>query len=313
MAPPPSILLCGASGFIGGAIRHALERHGAAPRLLRRRSPIAAADAALVVPGDLTDPGSLRGCCEGVDTLIHAASAVAADDATCQAVNVEGTRHLLDEARRAGVARLIYLSTAAVYGDGVHRDLREDEAAPAPVSVTSRTRREAERLVLAAGGTVLRPFLVYGAGDRWFVPALVGLLRHQPATLEGGRARLSLVAVDDVAESVAALAFDPREGDRGRVYHVAPERPATLAEVIATLHRAGLVPEPVADLDYARAVAATRGLGPAVARQLALVAFEHTYDGSALRERTGVRPAPFGEGFGPHADAYAQALALPAP
>ncbi|WP_178106867.1 NAD-dependent epimerase/dehydratase family protein [Pseudomonas mangiferae] len=308
MASSPSILLCGASGFIGGAVLRALWRHDVQPRLLLRRLPDDAGGAAFAVRGDLTDADSLRGCCEGIDTLIHCASAVAADDATCQAVNVEGTQRLLDEAQRAGVSRVIYLSTAAVYGDGVHRQLREDQQEPAPVSVTSRTRREAERRVLAAGGTVLRPFLVYGAGDRWFLPALVGLLRRHPVTVEGGEARLSLLAVEDLAESIVALALTPQAADRGRVYHVAPARPATQAEVIQALHAQGLVPAPTADLSHAQAAEATRTLGAGVARQLALIAFEHTYDGQALRERTGITPRPFAEGFAACAGAYAQAL-----
>ncbi|WP_263139093.1 NAD-dependent epimerase/dehydratase family protein [Pseudomonas sp. RIT-PI-AD] len=300
------ILLAGSSGFIGGAIRRALQRRGAEPRLLLRRP---SADAAPQASGDLTDAGSLRGCCEGIETLIHAASAVDADEARCQAVNVEGTRNLLQEARRAGVSRVIYLSTAAVYGEGAHRDLREDELQPAPVSATSRTRLQAEQLVLQAGGVVLRPFLVYGDGDRWFIPALVGLLRRYPVTLEGGAAQLSLVAVDDLAESVAALALEARDEDRGRVYHVGPERPVALRELLAVLHRQGLAPATQADLPYAQAVEATRTLGSAVARQLSLIAFDHVYDSQALRSRTGVRPAAFAEGFARYAEAYARALA----
>lgn len=99
----------------------------------------------------------------------------------------------------------------AVYGTGPHRDLTENERPPDPdrASATSRTRLQAEQAVPADGGTVLRPPLVYGAGDRGFVPAVTELQQHVPALPENGRARLSLVAVDHLARLLATPARTP--------------------------------------------------------------------------------------------------------
>ncbi|WP_341722316.1 NAD-dependent epimerase/dehydratase family protein [Streptomyces rimosus] len=158
---------------------------------------------------DLADPASLRGLCEGADVLLHLASDIGRDAEHCELVNVLGTAALVDEAVRAGVGRIVHLSTAAVYGAGPHSGLDVDEIPPAPVSAASRTRLAAEQPVLAAGGTVLRPGLVLGAGDRWVVPALAELLGRVPARWDGGRGLLSVVAVEDLARLFVRLALGP--------------------------------------------------------------------------------------------------------
>lgn len=100
--------------------------------------------------------------CDGVDAVIHCASRINGDEQTTRTVNDLGTRALVDEAVRAGVGRTVYLSTAAVYGRGPFTALVPGRAPLAPGSPTSVTRAAAENHVLAAGGTVLRPHLVYG-------------------------------------------------------------------------------------------------------------------------------------------------------
>jgi nucleoside-diphosphate-sugar epimerase len=98
------LLVTGATGFVGAAVRRHLP---AGPvRLLTHRRPAGVVPAGVeVVTGDVTDPGSLRGVCDGVDAVLHLANAVQGDDARCRAVNDEGTAALLAEAGRAGVRR----------------------------------------------------------------------------------------------------------------------------------------------------------------------------------------------------------------
>ncbi|WP_449344804.1 NAD-dependent epimerase/dehydratase family protein, partial [Streptomyces narbonensis] len=73
------------------------------------------------VVGDLRDADSLRRACEGVDVLIHCASAIGADEESARRVNDEATRALVDAAVRAGVTRIVALSTASVHGRGPFR------------------------------------------------------------------------------------------------------------------------------------------------------------------------------------------------
>ncbi|MFF3505014.1 hypothetical protein [Streptomyces sp. NPDC003247] len=60
----------------------------------------------------------------------------------------------------------VQLSTAAVHGNGPFRKTAEGAVEPRPLSPVSRSRLSGERFVLGAGGAVLRPYLVYGRGDR---------------------------------------------------------------------------------------------------------------------------------------------------
>lgn len=70
------------------------------------------------VPGDLADGAALSALCEGADVLLHLASRVSGGAEECAAVNVRGTEAVTAAAARAGVRRIVHLSTTAVYGEG---------------------------------------------------------------------------------------------------------------------------------------------------------------------------------------------------
>ena len=314
------ILITGGTGFIGAPTALALARKGTPLRLLvhRRPSVIPPGTAGVeMLRGDLTVPASLRGACTGVHTVLHLAAEVGDDEERCAAVNVDGTRALVAEAQRAGVRRMIYLSTAAVYGSDGHgtgghgaggHGIVEDEVCPAPVSAASRTRLTAERAMLATGGVVLRPMFVYGPGDTWFIPTLAGALRRFPVTIDGGRARQSLVAVDDLAMAIAAIAVDGwRPGEVG-VLHAAHPEPVTVAELTEALVTWLDVPPPERDVTFEQARALV-GDDPRRLRQLELIARDHVYDGSRLWRRTGVRPAGFAQRLAGYAGRYRAAMA----
>ena len=303
------ILVTGGTGFIGSPTTLALAGSGVSLRLLVHRRPagVPLGAGVEVVHGDLTAPASLRGICTGVHTVLHLAAEVGDDPQRCAAVNVEGTQALVAEARSAGVRRVIYLSTAAVYGNGEHRDIAEDEVPPAPVSVASRTRLIAEHAVLATGGVVLRPMFVYGPGDAWFIPQLAGALRRFPVTFDGGRARQSLVAVDDLARAIAAIAVDGwRPGEVG-VLHAAHPEPVTMAELTEALVTWLDVPPPQRDVPFEQA-RALFGDDPRRLRQLELIARDHVYDSSRLWRRTGLHPVGFARRFPEYADRYRAAM-----
>lgn len=287
------VLLTGSTGFIGSAVRrHLAGRAGVQVRMLRRdRAEVTGPDD--VVHGDLTDPGSLPpGLCAGADVVVHCASYVGSDPERCDLVNHLGTARLLDLAGHARVPAFVYVSTAAVYGRGPHTGIKEDQVPARPQSPASSSRLAAEILVRAAGGTVVRPHLVYGPGDRWVVPALSRLLPALPGWVDGGTARMSMIRVDDLARLIGELALHPRPEAKGAAFHASHPEPAVAREVGEALHRHLGTALPSVNLTYQEAVRILpTGVVP---RHLDLLALDHWYASQRLWNLTGCTPGqPF--------------------
>lgn len=313
-----TVLVVGGTGFIGSAVLRELTRaphsHDTAPTLrvlALSRKPQRAADATETqhVAGDLNDPHTLRGACAGVETVIHAASYVGRDKQKCHDINYLGTHALLDEARRSGVRRFIYVSTASVYGMGPHRGAVEGQLTPSPASPASASRLRAEETVRASGGIVLRPHLVHGVGDRWFIPTLARVLRQVPYWPDGASPRSSLIAVEDLARVIAALARQSEPGCDGATYHVADPRPLPMESVYASLRALLRLPEAqrVPTGEYRSLV---RQLMPDLSdHQYALLTEDSWFDTSRIWQRTGLQPGPdFEQRFAACSAWYAQQL-----
>lgn len=116
------VLVTGGTGQIGGAVTRALLERGDAVRCLVRKPDRLGNLVGLdveVAPGDITDPASVRAATDGVDAVVHAAGVVSywARKADFQyAVNVDGTRYVLDAAADAGVRRVLFTSSIAALG-----------------------------------------------------------------------------------------------------------------------------------------------------------------------------------------------------
>ncbi len=308
---PGTIMITGATGFIGGRVaRHAARLPpGRGLRLMVHRKALLppASPHVETVPGDLADPRSLRGVCADVDVLVHCASQIGGPAEICHAVNAHGTEALVAEARRAGVRRIVYVSTAAVYGRGPFRGERAEDLALAPVSATSRSRAAAEQAVLAADGIVLRPHMVYGAGDRWVAPGLRDLMTALGSTVDGWRCRLSLIDVDDLAEAVLATALAPRADLTESVYHANHPHPVLVADLLRAVSDVYRLPWPTADRDVATARAHLQARG-GTAHDLDMVAVDHWFDSSRLWTALRRGPGPgFANRFPAHATWYRDA------
>ncbi|MFJ4242997.1 NAD-dependent epimerase/dehydratase family protein [Streptomyces iakyrus] len=282
------VLITGASGFVGSRVAATAQRQpDVHVRLLSRHAP----HGPEYVHGDLSAPPSLRGVCADTDVLVHCATQVGGDPETVQAVNDHGTRALVEEAVRAGVRRIVYVSTAAVHGRGPFRGVRPAEAPVAPASPTSRTRAAAERYVLDAGGLVLRPHLVYGEGDRWVIPGLVWLMKELSATLTGCEALQSMIDVDTLSRAVVAAALSPVPGEG--VHHVNHPEPVAVADLLAAVSRELGEPGGGAAVDVATALDRAAGSPPAL-HHLGVLTVDHWFVDDAFWKALDVSP---GEGF----------------
>ncbi|WP_039933165.1 NAD-dependent epimerase/dehydratase family protein [Streptomyces viridochromogenes] len=301
-----NVLITGGSGFVGSRVaavaqgrpdvrvRHLSRRthQGAAPGEPVQGDPFRGEPGhGEVVHGDLLNPPSLRGVCADTDVLVHCATRIDGDAGTVEAVNDLGTRALVEEAVRAGVSRIVYVSTAAVYGRGPFRGVRPGEVPVAPASATSRTRAAAERHVLDAGGLVLRPHLVYGEGDRWVVPGLVRLLRELSATLTGCAALQSMIDVGTLGRAVVAAALSPALD--GGVHHVNHPEPVGAAELLGAVCAQVEEPGGGAAVDVATALDRAAGT-PFALHHLGMLTVDHWFVDDAFWKVLDCSP---GDGF----------------
>jgi nucleoside-diphosphate-sugar epimerase len=222
----------------------ALRAAGRPVRALVRPAavPVVTALGAEPVVGDVTDAGTWeRARAGGLAGIVHAAAIVQrprTSYARYVAVNVEGTR-LAIAAARATHARLVHLSSVAVYGGSSaytpRPEQRTEDFPFGPIAehdYYARTKREAEELVRAAAregrgelsAVALRPNVIYGERDRLFTPRLLRALRGRIVPLIGsGANRLSTVYAGNVASAVLR-ALDAA-GPGFRAYNITTDAP----------------------------------------------------------------------------------------
>jgi len=222
-------LVTGATGFVGAAVARALAAAGWQVRALVRegsdRSNLATLAVEPVV-GDLADVGSLARALEGCAGLFHVAADYrlgARDPTPLYRTNVDGTRHILDAARTAGVPRIVYTSSVATIGipsDGSPGEERTPVGLSDMIGHYKRSKflaeevaRDAVRSGLAV--VIVNPSTPVGPGD--IKPTPTGQLvldaarGRMPAYVDTG---LNVVHVDDVAAG-HLLAFERgRPGER---------------------------------------------------------------------------------------------------
>ncbi|OFI39446.1 hypothetical protein BIU82_14035 [Arthrobacter sp. SW1] len=291
------IAVLGATGFIGRRIAAALADTGKARVALLSRNPSHRqpgdpawlqgrhADKAMV---DITVPGSLLSALEGAGlpgVVVHAVSYVGPDPVLARQVNEEGTRHVIEQCRRAGNPRLIYLSTASVHGMGPHRGGGPRPYRPA--SAASAARAAAERMVLDYGGEVVRPNLVLGDGDRWVAPGLFKILDAAGGWPGDGTARLSVIDAGSLGALVAGLALAGPQP--GKAFYAAFPEPVPVRRLIEGLCREAGRPRPQMLGDVPEAWEALWDAGFS-RHQIDLVTVDHYYPSERLWRISGVAP-----------------------
>jgi CDP-glucose 4,6-dehydratase len=299
-----SVLVTGATGFLGSHLVDALVAAGAAVVILRRdRRPPTAVTAGwlgdvAIVHGDVADTALLRRILEefGVQTVLHAAAQTQVGvarrlPASTFASNVEGTWSVLESVRGSGaVEQVVLASSDKAYG--VQPRLPYDERMPLlaeePYDASKACAELIARTYFATYGVpvaITRCANLYGPGDRnWrrLVPGtLRSLLVGEPPLIrsDGSLVRDYLYVKDGVTAYLRlaeAMAADPDV--MGQAFNVSAEEPLSVLEMVARLQEAaGTSLEPVI-LDEAAGEIPAQHLSARRAREVLGWAPAHSLD-----------------------------------
>lgn len=162
-----TVLVTGATGLVGARLLPRLVEADFHCRALVRAGRELPAGVTRI-EGDILDPAALAEAVTSVDAIIHlAATFRTTDDALIWKINFDGTRNLVEAARRyAPEARFVMASTSLVYAADAPRPAREDDPV-APTLAYPASKVAAEKLVRESGlnWSILRFGFVYGDGD----------------------------------------------------------------------------------------------------------------------------------------------------
>jgi nucleoside-diphosphate-sugar epimerase len=296
------VAVTGANGFVGRALGANLCDAGhALTALVRRPGGCDPRAHECVIPDDNFASIAAGTVNIGVaDVLVHLAARVhvmqdsAADPlAEYRAANVEGALNAARAALRAGVKRIVFVSSIKALGEREPGHPWRETDHPAPTDPYGMTKLEAERQLLGFGQeqgvevVVLRPPLVYGPGVRANFEALMKAVdRGVPLPLGAIDAQRSMVSSANLADAIRFLATrpEPTEG----IFHVTDGHDFTVAQMIQALaralgKRARLVAVPVS---WLRAAGRLSGRSPQVDRLTSPLRLDST----RLREGLGWQP-----------------------
>jgi dihydroflavonol-4-reductase len=240
-----TILVTGATGFIGQALTRRLVETGEKVRVLARH-PEKVARSGLVVHevhhGDITDRAAVDRAVAGAE-LVYAIAGTFREpslpDERYREVNVGAVRGILEAAKRHGVRRVVHCSTVGIHGN-ITGEPADEDTPIRPDGIYEITKAEGDQLALsfARGGldvVVVRPAPVYGPGDTRLVKLFKLAGRDRVVLLGTGKPHYHLIYIDDLVEAFRLAGTSG--GIAGEAFIVAgPERP-TLEELVRRIGR----------------------------------------------------------------------------
>jgi UDP-glucose 4-epimerase len=252
-------LVTGGAGFIGSHLVDGLLASRKRDRVLDNLSTgkpqnlRQAGDAVEFIRADLTDATAVRKAVEGVDTIFHQAALASVprsveDPLATHHACVTGTVVLLDEARRAGVRRVVYAASSSAYGNTEWTSKRETDL-PNPLSPYAAAKLAAEQYCQAfyesygLETVALRYFNVFGPRQdpngayAAVIPRFIArMLAGEPPVIYGdGKQSRDFTFVHNVVQ--ANLAAATADGVGGRAFNAAMGRSYSLLELVDALNQ----------------------------------------------------------------------------
>lgn len=240
------ITVTGASGLLGSSVARALVTGGHEVTTLQRR-PSSVSGAHDVI-GSVTDPSSVAQALTGAEAVVHLAAKVSmmGDPSEFEAVNIGGTRTLVDAAQAAGVKRMVHISSPSVAHTG--DSIIGEGAGPASPDLArgeyARTKAAGELIALEADSTdfkvlVLRPHLMWGPGDTQLTERVIDRARAgRMPVLGSGAPLVDALFVDNAVEAIVA-AVDAVATTHGESLVVTNGQPRPIGELMSRIAIAG--------------------------------------------------------------------------
>jgi predicted dehydrogenase/nucleoside-diphosphate-sugar epimerase len=306
---PESVLVTGASGYLGREVCRQLVENGVKVRaLVRPVSTIAPLEKLGVelLFGDMRDAHAVNCAAQGVGAIVHLAALLHGSAEAIRSSSVLGLENVARAARAANCRRVIYVSSFSIYDySRLRKGDRIDEESPlepfpAERGVASEAKCRAEEIAAAHLAdesqcwTILRPTFIVGNGRNPY--HAIGYKVGSALVVIGSRGRnLKLIHVSDVAAAIR-IALD-HDGTKGRVFTLSDGRPLTAADYVAHCvpgdSRIIYLPYWVVRAATAplRALHAMTGRGPSMnLRRLGYRFNDTKADSRSFTEATGWRP-----------------------
>jgi uncharacterized protein YbjT (DUF2867 family) len=288
------VLMTGATGFIGRALRRKIEQEGHDVRVLVRRSSahkLEGSNGTEVVYGDILDSHTCLRAADGCNAVVHLVGIIREfpeNGTTYEALHTEATYNIVNAARRMSVQRFVHMSAL---GTG-----------PDAKSAYHRTKYEAEQIVQRAPmrWTIFRPSVVFSPGSE-FIDMLVDLV-HRPLVpmVDGGKALLQPVSLDNVTDAMARCLHMPET--QGKTFELGGPDRISFADLVARVaehHKAWMNTVKVS----------SKMMRPMVKILQRFKSFPLTVDQLIMLTQDNVcDPGPFQTTFGIELDSFIEAL-----
>lgn len=239
------VFVTGATGYVGGAVAEALRRRGHRVAGLTRTEAKGRSLAAREIEpalGDMKDPASYVRAAQAADVLVHCAAEYTAD---YQALDRRTIDAFLALPKGTRARTIVY--TSGVWQYGATGDGPVDETSAYEGKPLAPWRSEHEKLVLAAGGLVIRPGCVYGRSGGLTGAWFEGAVKEGAAPVVGkGENRWATVHADDCGELFALAA---ESGLKGEIFNATDRSRSTVREMASAASRAAGKDGKVAELD----------------------------------------------------------------
>jgi UDP-glucose 4-epimerase len=298
------VLITGSAGYLGRNV---------AAEALRRGHEVVAFDLKLSglmhdslteVAGDITDYDALLGACLQCDTVFHLAAALAQfepDEQRMHRVNVNGTANTLAAAQASGANKFVFISSVEVYGTDVPVPCPED-APLRPEVQYGKDKVEGEELCwkyLERGldVTTFRPPTINGPGQNepFLISQMEAIYRGKATLMPGGgKTRLQMVHVDDVASAIFLAAQKPAAS--GAIMNLGSDDVPTLKELAQALYGHAGTREKFININPRLARTAVKfldrfGVSPLKPQHLEIALRDYVFDNTRAKELLGWVPA----------------------